>query len=198
MKKRKLRKRANFRIIRSVRENTARRCPADSIQSFEAISEQLGRLESLAKGLECLEEFSRERLEAKSRNNLRIEGLKKIFRLACGNLKFVAKAELADGDGIREMIASIQRRLSYMKDSIGKLLNDEGARPIVPLMNDAVLESEHRIVQTIAPYSPECQPGRIAECLEIGFAVHGIITPAEVTVFASRTEACDNKEAYNK
>ena len=188
MKTKKLKKKAKFRLIRIVRDNTARNPQDDTIQSsLEAIGEQLGSLMSMAKGMECLETFTKERLEAKSRDNLRIEGLKKIYRLVCGNLKFLADAEL--DDGIYETLASVRRRMSYLKDSIGKLLNDEGVRPIVPSMNDSISESEHRIVQTIAPYNSECQAGHVAECLEVGFAVHGIVTPAEVMVFASQPEA---------
>ena len=191
MKTKKFKKKAKFRLIRIVRDNAVRSPQNDANQSsLAAISEQLGDLMSLAKSMECLETFTKERLEAKSRDNLRIEGLKKIYSLACGNLKFLADAEL--DDGIYETLASVRRRMSYLKDSIGKLLNDEGVRPIVPSMNDAISESEHRIVQTIAPYSSECQAGRIAECLEIGFAVHGIVTPAEVVVFASQSEANGN------
>ena len=197
MKKREHLKKARLRLKREARFNAALDSHACSIKSsLESINAQLESLPSLSKGLEYLDEFAKERLASKSRDNLRIEGLKKIYRLACGNLKFVSDIKV--DEHIYETLASIQRRISFLMNSVGKILNDEGVRPIAPSMNDELSESEHRIVQAITPCSPECLPGHIAECLEIGFAVQGIITPAEVTVFASAPESDDNKETNNK
>lgn len=196
MKKRIRLKKARLRLMREARFNAALDSHAGSIQSsLEAINAQLGNLATLSKGLECLDTFAKERLAANSRDNLRVESLKKLFRLAYGNLKFVSMVEV--DENICETLASIQRRMTFLKNTIEKLLNDEGIRPIAPSTNDAVSESEHRIIQMVAHDSPECQPGCIAECLEIGFAVHGITTPAEVTVFASDPESNDNKETKN-
>ena len=196
MKKRHRMKKARLRLMRDARLNAALDTRVGGIQSsLESINVQLKSLSDLSKGLGCIDEFSKERLATRSRDNLRFEGLKKLYRLACGNLKFVSGIEV--DECIYETLASIQRRISFLMNSIGKLLNDEGVRPIVPSRNDEISESEHRIVQTIAPCSPECLPGHIAECLEIGFAVQGIITPAEVTVFASAPESDDNKETNN-
>ena len=191
MEKRNWLKKAKIRLLRKTSKNT--RCDIDlsAIQSsLETINKQLESLTSLSQSMECVETFTKERLAAKSRDNLRIENLKKIFRLAYGNLKFASEA--LSNDNTSEMLASFHRRLSFMKNSIEKILNDEGVRPIVPSLNDEISESEHRIVQTIKAESPESLPGHIAECLEIGFAVQGVITPAEVMVFASIPEA-DNK-----
>ncbi len=183
-------------IMRNGHNKLAGDSPVDTIQhSLEAINAQLGNLTSLAKSMECLETFTKERLEAKSRDNLRLESLKKLFRLACGNLKFAS--EILANDNTSETFASLQRRMLFMKNTVEKLLNDEGVRPIVPSQNDPVSESEHRIVQTVAPDHPECMSGHIAECLEIGFAVHGVVTPAEVTVFASGTGPDENREMNN-
>ena len=196
MKKRIRLKKARLRLMREARFNAALDSHAGSIQSsLEAINAQLGNLATLSKGLECLDTFAKERLAANSRNNLRVESLKKLFRLAYGNLKFVSLVEV--DENIYETLASVQRRMAFLKNTIEKLLNDEGIRPIAPSINDAVSESEHRIVQTIAYDTPECQPGCVAECLDIGFAVHGVVTPAEVTVFASAPESEDNKETSN-
>lgn len=196
MKKRNRMKKARLRLMREARLNAALETHVEGIQSsLESINTQIESLSALSKGLGCMDEFSKERLTSRARDNLRIEGLKKLYRLACGNLKFVSGIEV--DECIYETLASIQRRISFLVNSIGKLLNDEGVRPIVPSRNDEISESEHRIVQTIAPSSPKCLPGHIAECLEIGFAVQGIITPAEVTVFASAPESDDNKETNN-
>ena len=191
MEKRNWLKKAKIRLLRKTSKNT--RCDIDVsvIQSsLETINKQLESLTSLSQNMECVETFTKERLAVKSRDNLRIENLKKIFRLAYGNLKFASEA--LSNDNTSEMLASFHRRLSFMKNSIEKILNDEGVRPIIPSLNDEISESEHRIVQTIKAESPESLPGHIAECLEIGFAVQGVITPAEVMVFASIPEA-DNK-----
>lgn len=190
MNKKKWLKKAKLRLPRKACGNDV----ASIQSSLETINARLDDLAAISKGLGCLEEITKERLAAKARDNLRIEGLKKLFRLACGNHKFVSMVEV--DECIHETLASIQRRLEFMANSIGKLLNDEGVRPIVPSRNDALSESEHRIVQTIASYGPECLPGHVAECLEIGFAVQGVITPAEVTAFASSPESGDGKENH--
>ncbi len=167
---------------------------ASILSLLETINARLEDLAAMSKGLGCLEEFTKERLAAKSRDTLRVEGLKKLFRLACGNRRFVSMVEV--DEGIYETLASIQRRMEFMANSIGKLLNDEGVRPIMPVKNDVLSESEHRIVQTVPPCGPDCLPGHVAECLEIGFAVQGVITPAEVTVFASSPESGDDNENH--
>lgn len=193
MKKRKRQHKARIRLRRNSRINAALAPHVGSIQSSLAtINANLEGLASLSKSLGCLDVFAKERLAARSRDNLRIEGLKKIFCVACGIVKFSSMAVV--DESIHETLASIQRRMKFLANSIGKLLNDEGVRPIVPSVNDAISESEHRIVQTIVPYGPECLPGHVAECLEIGFAVQGVLTPAEVTAFASTPESDDSKE----
>ena len=185
-----------YRLLRNAHVNAATCETHSALQAaLETISAQIGSLATLSKSLECLDTFSKERLAANARDNLRTANLQKLFRLAYGNLKFASTAEV--DENIHETLASIQRRIAYLASNVEKLLNDEGVRVIAPAMNDAVSESEHRIVQTIACDTPECQPGCVAECLEIGFAIQGIITPAEVTVFASAPESDDNKEPNN-
>lgn len=198
MKKRKWQNKARLRFMRASRYDTAMEPKIGSIQSsLDALNVQLGNLTSLSGRLECIDTFTKERLAAKSRDNLRIENLKKLFRLIYGNHKFVATIEV--GENIGEALASIQRRLSFLKSSCERILNDEGVRLIVPSYNDQVSDSEHRIVQVVASQNSEDQAGHVAECLEIGFAVHGVITPAEVTVFAaeSNTNQTNNPQTNN-
>jgi len=196
MKKRTRLKKERLRLTWEASLNAALESHAGSIQSsLETLNARLENLATLSKGLECLETFTKERLAANSRDYLRVECLKKLFRLAYGNLKFVSMVEV--NENIYETLASIQRRMAFLKNTIEKLLNDEGVRPIAPSMNDAVSESEHRIVQTVALDGPECQSGCIAECLDVGFAVRGVVTPAEVTVFTSAPESEGNNETNN-
>ena len=192
MNKRKKRKLAKSRLARGVGLSPALIEKTEAIQSrLDSIEARLGIMVSPTPDLESAEALAKERLAARARDNLRIESLKKIYRLAHGNHKYASEADA----GCAETLESLRRRLSFMKGCIEKLLNDEGVRPIAPSRNDDVSESEHRVVQTIAPDGPGCEPGHVAECLEIGFAVHGVITPAEVTVFASGPESDRYEEA---
>ena len=112
-------KKARLRLMRDARLNAALDTHVGEIQSsLESINVQLKSLSALSKGLERIDEFSKERLAARSRDNLRIEGLKKLYRLACGNLKFVSGIEV--DECIYENLASIQRRISFLMNSIGK------------------------------------------------------------------------------
>lgn len=194
MKKKKRQRKVKFRFMRDSNFGTMLDSRINSIQaSLNELSTQLGILKALSKGMECVEAFTKERLATQSRDNLRIENLKKLFRLAYGNDKFASMAKANDRND--ETLASFQRRMMVLKNAVGKILADEGIRPIAPSTNEIVSESEHRIVQTVASNGPECQAGCVAECLEIGFAVHGVITPAEVTVFAAAPTADGNMEA---
>ena len=184
---RKRQKKARLRLMRNSRFNAACDPRISLIQtSLEEISARLGELEGLAKGAEHLDALTKERLAARAHDNLRIENLKKLFRLAYGNDRFVSQAK--EDEGVGETLASFRRRMTFMKNTVEKLLNDEGVRTIAPAPNEAVSESEHRILQTVEPNGPEDQAGCIAECLEVGFAVHGVITPAEVTVFSANNQ----------
>ena len=88
-------KKARLRLMRDARLNAALDTRVGGIQSsLESINVQLKSLSDLSKGLGCIDEFSKERLATRSRDNLRIEGLKKLYRLACGNLKFVSGIEV--------------------------------------------------------------------------------------------------------
>ena len=177
--------------IQSLREEIKAQGAAQTTEIQSLRDENKALQDKLASLVNYLDAFAKERLEMASRDNLHIEGLKRIYCLAYGNYKHVTQA-LAD-DAAADVLASFQRRMLYLKGSIEKLLNDEGVRPIAPSRNDELSDSEHCIVQTVECDGPECLPRHIAECLEVGFAIHGRITPAKVTVFASVSEDDGNK-----
>lgn len=156
-----------------------RRLGLDLEGSFNEIKEQLSGLDGR---LDFVEQMRKEQIDSRARANLRMEAEKKLFKTIFGNLRFVEGELKSDAeDGFK---TSICRRVGYLLDQCGKVLASDGIRAIAPYAGDAVDPTEHKIVQTVHPRSGDI-PGSVSECVEVGFAVRGVIQPAEVTVFAN-------------
>lgn len=141
-----------------------------------------GRLSSLEERFVFVEQMRKEQIDSRARANLRMEAEKKLYKTIFGNLRFVEGELKSDAeDGFK---TSICRRVGYLLDQCGKVLASDGIRAIAPYAGDAVDPTEHKIVQTVHPRSGDI-PGSVSECVEVGFAVRGVIQPAEVTVFAN-------------
>lgn len=111
----------------------------------------------------------------------RIEIEKRLFSSVHGNKRFAQElcAKPDAGDDQR----SILRRMTYLEDVATRLLGCDGVSPIAPERNQQFDASAHRAVSTTVP-NAEDSPNAVAECLEVGYAVAGIVTtPADVVVF---------------
>lgn len=106
---------------------------------------------------------------------------KKLYSTIYGNKRFaedVSKKSTATDED-----RSMFRRMSYLLDVCGRLLASDGVCPVAPERNQQFDASAHRAVSTTVP-NAEDSPNAVAECLEVGYAVAGIVTtPADVVVF---------------
>lgn len=125
----------------------------------------------LMRSIACLDKAKSARIEIEKRLFSSVHGNKRFAQELC------AKAETTDDE------RSILRRMTYLEDVAARLLSCDGVSPIAPERNQQFDASVHRAVSTASPAS-EDTPNAISECLEVGYAVAGVVTtPADVIVF---------------
>lgn len=119
--------------------------------------------------------------EATSSRRRQIDGLKAVSKTAWGISMFAHK-NLSAISGDKASAESLCRRLDYLMKSICELLNANGVSIIAPQKYDEVSPINHRIVGQDELGEGDA-PGTVSDCWEIGFIQHGVVSPAEVTVF---------------